>query len=367
MISADDERWMRRALALAARGLRTCPPNPVVGCLLVNDGRVVGAGWHRRTGEAHAEVLALREAGAAARGACAYVTLEPCSHQGRTPPCAPALVDAGLGRVVVAVIDPDPRVAGRGVDRLRAAGIRVETGPGAPLARRLNRGFFSRVERGRPWLTLKLAASLDGRVALGNGASRWITGPVARAAVHRRRARAGAVMTGVGTVIADDPELTVRLPGVERQPLRAIIDTRLRTPASARLFGGDGPVHLFCVECPPGRRGGLEDRGARIHCVGAEPDGRARLAEVLARLAALEVNELYVEAGPVLTGALLRQNLVDELEIFFGPYLLGPGGRPLAQLPDLDVIPEPPPFAVEWARPIGRDLRVRLRPLPGKP
>ncbi|HEX5314998.1 MAG TPA: bifunctional diaminohydroxyphosphoribosylaminopyrimidine deaminase/5-amino-6-(5-phosphoribosylamino)uracil reductase RibD, partial [Gammaproteobacteria bacterium] len=216
---------MRRALRLAVRGLRSCAPNPAVGCVIVKDGRILGEGFHRRAGEAHAEVLALAAAGADAHGATAYTTLEPCSHRGRTPPCAPALAAAGIARVVAAMEDPNPRVAGGGFAALHAAGIEVETGIEAEKARRINRGFCSRFERGRPWVTLKLAASLDGRSALADGTSRWITGEISRAAVQRERVRAGAVLTGVGTILADDPALDVRLPGAMRQPPRVVLDS----------------------------------------------------------------------------------------------------------------------------------------------
>lgn len=363
MSVSEDARWMRRALALATRGLRTCPPNPAVGCVLVKDGQRIGEGWHRRAGGAHAEAVALRAAGNAARGACAYVTLEPCDHHGRTPPCAPALVTAGITRVVVATTDPNPLVAGRGLARLRQAGLAVETGVVADLARRLNRGYFSRYERGRPWLVLKLAASLDGRVALGNGTSRWISGPVARAAVQRRRARAGAILAGVGTVLADDPALSVRLPGIERQPMRIILDSRLRTASTARLFAGGGPIHIFCVEASSEHRTRLEGAGARVHCIEGDSRGRPRLEEVLEALGKLEINDVYAECGPVLAGALIQNEFVDELELFFGPQLFGPAARPLAMLADLQQIPDPPRLRVEFARRAGRDIRVRLTPV----
>lgn len=351
---------MRRALRLAVRGLRTCAPNPAVGCVIAAGGRIVGEGWHRRAGEAHAEVLALQAAGAAARGATAYVTLEPCSHQGRTPPCAPALAAAGLARVVIAAADSSPQVAGAGLQLLRKAGVQVEQGLCEAEARRINRGFFARHERGRPWVTLKLAASLDGKTALADGSARWITGPVARTAVHRARARAGAILTGAGTVLADDPALTARLPGLVRQPLRAVLDSQLRTPPDARLFQGGGEVHLFCTQAEAPRRRALETAGARVHVLAADPAGRPPLAEVLAALARLEVNEVYAECGPVLAGAFLREGLMDELELFLGPHLFGPAALPLAAAPELAAIPEPPALRITWARRAGRDVRVRL-------
>jgi len=359
--AAADQRFMRRALRLAVPGLRTCAPNPAVGCVIVAGGRVVGEGAHRRTGEPHAEAFALRAAGPAARGATAYVTLEPCNHHGNTPPCAPALIEAGIARVVVAAGDPDERVAGSGLNRLRDAGIRVDMGVCHAEARRVNRGFFTRMERGRPWLTLKLAASLDGKIALADGSSRWITGSVARAAVHRERARAGAVLTGVGTVLADDPALSARVPGAERQPLRAVLDTRLRTTPSGRLFGPGGAVHLFCTEPDAGRRSALETAGAAVHVVAADAAGRPDPAGVLAELARLYVNEVYAECGPTLAGALLASGLVDETELFLGPHLLGPSARPLAILEDLTAIPEPPRLRVVASQRAGRDARIRLQ------
>jgi diaminohydroxyphosphoribosylaminopyrimidine deaminase/5-amino-6-(5-phosphoribosylamino)uracil reductase len=361
-LQSEDEVMMARALRLAVRGLRTCAPNPVVGCVLVKGDKVIGEGFHARAGEAHAEIHALRAAGAAARGATAYTTLEPCSHRGRTPPCVNALIEAGVARIVAATRDLNPRVNGVGLERLHAAGIEVEEGLFEAEARRLNRGFFSRFERGRPWLTLKLAASLDGKSALGDGTSRWITGPIARAAAHRARARAGAVLTGVGTVLADDPALTARLPGVSRQPLRVIFDSRLRTPPTARLFTGNGgAVHIFCLKTDPDRHKALEAAGAVLHTVGADSDGRLEPGKVLRELAALEVNEVYAECGPRLSGALIAGGWVDELELFLGPHFLGSGARPFAMLGDMPVIPDPPAWRTVSAQRAGRDARIRLQ------
>ncbi|MGH8274256.1 MAG: bifunctional diaminohydroxyphosphoribosylaminopyrimidine deaminase/5-amino-6-(5-phosphoribosylamino)uracil reductase RibD [Gammaproteobacteria bacterium] len=358
----DDERMMRRALRLAVRGLRTCAPNPAVGCVIVKDGRIVGEGFHARAGERHAEAIALAAAGAAARGATAYVTLEPCNHHGRTPPCTQALIEAGVSRVVTATEDPDPRVAGMGLAALREAGIEVESGLCEVEARRINRGFFSRHDRGRPWLTLKLAASLDGKGALGDGTSQWITGPTARAAVHRARARSGAILTGVGTVLADDPALTVRLPGVTRQPLRVVLDSHLRTPPTARLFKTDGgPVHIFCLEADGERRQALEAVGATVHCLDDNADGRPEPDAVLRELAALEVNEVYAECGPRLAGTLIAGEWVDELDLFFGPHLFGAGAQPFAMLGDVAVIPDPPAWRTVSAQRAGRDTRIRLQ------
>lgn len=364
--SSTDERGMRRALRLAARGARSAAPNPAVGCVLVKADCLIAEGFHRRAGERHAEALALAAAGEAARGATAYVTLEPCSHAGRTPPCADALIAAGVERVVVASGDPNPRVAGGGLTRLRAAGIQVETGLYAGRARRLNRGFFKRFEQGRPWLTLKIAASLDGKSALADGRSRWITGPVARAAVHRARARAGAVLSGIGTVLADDPSLNVRLAGAARQPLRVVLDSRLRTPPEARLFNTEGgDVHVFCAGADDDRRRALEQAGATVHVVAPGEQGGVRLDAVLDELAGLEVNDVYAECGSTLAGALIAAGAVDELDLFLGPHLLGADARPFAGLQEVTDIPDPPCWRTVASQRAGRDTRIRLQPVRG--
>lgn len=365
MNSADttDSRYMHRALRLAVKGLRTCAPNPAVGCIIVNDDRVIGEGFHARAGEPHAEVFALRQAGEQARGATAYVTLEPCSHHGRTPPCAATLIEAGVSRVVAATRDPNPRVAGNGFAALQTAGIEVHVGLGETQTRRINRGFFSRFERGRPWLTLKLAMSLDGKSALADGTSQWITGPVARAAVHRSRARAGAVLTGVGTVLADDPALNVRLPGVSRQPMRVVLDSKLSTPPNARLFSEvGGPVHLFCTTDDSERRRALEAAGATIHVTDADAEGRPQWEAVLHTLAELGINDVYAECGPRLAGALITSSFVDELDLFQAPHLLGSDARPFAMLGEQTRIPDPPRWCVVRTQRVGRDVRIRLQP-----
>ncbi|MGA7965765.1 MAG: bifunctional diaminohydroxyphosphoribosylaminopyrimidine deaminase/5-amino-6-(5-phosphoribosylamino)uracil reductase RibD [Gammaproteobacteria bacterium] len=359
----QDEHYMRRALRLAVKGLRTCAPNPAVGCVIVNNGRVVSEGFHARAGEPHAELFALRQAGEQARGATAYVTLEPCSHHGRTPPCASALIEAGVSCVVVAARDPNPLVAGNGVKALQDAGIAVQVGLGEAQTRRINRGFFSRFERGRPWLTLKLAASLDGKSALADGTSQWITGPVARVAVHRSRARAAAVLTGVGTVLADDPALNVRLPIVSRQPVRVVLDSKLSTPQKARLFSeAGGPVHFFCTTDDGERRTALEEAGATIHVVAADANGHPQWEPVLHALAELGINEVYAECGPRMAGALIGASLVDELDLFQGPHLLGPGARAFAVLDEQTWIPDPPRWRVVRTQRVGRDARIRLQP-----
>lgn len=316
---------MRRALQLAERGLWTTTPNPRVGCVLVRDGQVVGEGWHVRAGEPHAEVHALRQAGALAQGATAYVTLEPCAHTGRTPPCAEALIEAGVGRVVAAMEDPNPQVSGRGLARLRAAGLVVACGVEEELARELNPGFIRRMGHGRPWVRAKLALSLDGKCALANGESQWITSAAARAEGHRWRARSCAVATGSGTSRRDDPALTVRAMPTSRQPQRLVLDTRLEMPLDARVLGEGGHTTLFAGEAADWqRRRALEQAGATVKTL-PEHQGRLDLASWVDEWGRMELNEVLVEAGPRLTGALLEAELVDELLLFMAPVLLGEG------------------------------------------
>lgn len=364
--SAFDRLAMTRAHELAARGLETTHPNPRVGCVVARGTHIVGEGWHAYAGEPHAEVLALEAAGAAARGATAYVTLEPCAHHGRTPPCVDALIAAGIARVVFAVGDPHPAVDGKGAAALRAAGIGVEAGLMQKEARELNPGFFMRHERGRPFVRVKLAASLDGRTALAGGESRWITGEAARADVQRWRARSSAVMTGIGTVLADDPRLDVREPaGVRRQPLRVVLDTELRTPAHARLLAAPGEVIVMTCSRDASRHAALAAKGVRIVPIvaaGATPAARVDLAAALAALAQLEVNELLVEAGPALAGAFIEAALVDELLLYVAPVLLGPQGRPLAALSEPRSLTDAPRFTIVEQAAVGEDVRLRLRP-----
>jgi diaminohydroxyphosphoribosylaminopyrimidine deaminase/5-amino-6-(5-phosphoribosylamino)uracil reductase len=367
MISDFDRFAMQRALTLAARGLETTDPNPRVGCVIAQRGRVVGEGWHERAGEAHAEIAALRAAGGQSAGATAYVTLEPCCHQGRTPPCVEALIAARVARVVIAAGDPNPLVNGKGVAALRAAGIVVESGLMEEEAAELNGGFFRRMRVGRPLTRVKLAMSLDGRTALANGESRWITGEAAREDVHRWRARSSAVLTGIGTVLADDPRLDVRLPDaggvVRRQPLRVVLDSQLRTPPQARLLETPGEVLIFTALVSPEdpRAAGLTERGVRLESL--PPDGeRVSLPAVLDRLGELEMNEVFVEAGATLAGELLRQSLADELLLYVGPRLLGPSARGLVALPPLARLADAPSFRLLEMQQVGEDLRLRLRP-----
>ena len=361
MFSAADHEFMARALRLAEFGLFSTTPNPRVGCVIVKDGAVVGEGWHRQAGEAHAEPLALQAAGTAARGATVYVSLEPCSHHGRTPPCADALAAAGVARVVAAMRDPNPQVAGRGLALLEAAGIAVECGLLEREARELNLGFVSRMTRGRPWLRLKLAASLDGKTALANGASQWITGAAARRDGHRWRARACAVVTGIGTVRDDDPQLNVREVDTFRQPLKVVVDSRLELPLTARLFAGGGV--LVATACDdPARIEALRRRGAEVAFL---PDARGRvdLHALMEELAQRGINEAHVEAGSRLNGALLAAGLADELLIYLAPCLLGGAARSMFDLPALESLQEKHALSVRDLRLVGADMRVVARVL----
>ncbi len=378
MFSAQDSIWMAQALQLAERGLHTTNPNPRVGCVLVRAGSVVGEGWHERAGEPHAEVHALQAAGDAARGAAAYVTLEPCNHHGRTPPCADALIHAGVTRVVVAVQDPNPQVAGQGIAKLREADIEVECGLMEAAARELNIGFFTRMTRGTPWIRSKIAMSLDGRTALANGESKWITGDAARQDVQHWRARSCAILTGIGTVLADDPQLNVRestppfssenMPshpltrgGWEglRQPLRAVVDNALRMPPNARLLQQHGAV-VYTATQDAQKIASLEQAGARV-VVLPDASGQVDVAAVLRDLAAQGCNEVLVEAGSKLNGALLKVGLVDELVLYFAPQLLGDMARGMAQMGELTSLGQR--VDLEWkdVRHVGKDLRIVAR------
>lgn len=359
--AALDRRHMARALELAQRGLWTTDPNPRVGCVIAHGEHVIAEGWHERAGGPHAETMALATAGAEARGATAYVTLEPCCHHGRTPPCADALIAAGIARVVYAMRDPNPRVDGGGIARLCSAGIAVEGGVLDREARELNPGFVSRMERRRPWVIVKIAASLDGGTALANGESRWITGEGARQDVQELRARASALLTGSGTALRDDPRLDVRLPGATRQPLRVVLDSRLRLSPRARIVSPPGRVLVLCAAEDPARAAALRDAGAEVAVVAPAPGG-IDLAAALALLAAREINEVVAECGARLAGALLAARLVDELVLYQAPVLLGGGARPLAELPPLQSMGERLEFTVLEQRLVGADLRVRLRP-----
>ncbi|HRP24720.1 bifunctional diaminohydroxyphosphoribosylaminopyrimidine deaminase/5-amino-6-(5-phosphoribosylamino)uracil reductase RibD [Thauera sp.] len=359
--SATDHAAMARALALAACGLDTTPPNPRVGCVLIKDGEIVGEGWHRRAGEAHAEIHALRMAGERAQGATAYVSLEPCSHFGRTPPCADALIEAGIARVVAAMEDPNPLVAGRGMARLRAAGIVTEHGLLEVAARELNIGFVSRMARGRPWLRLKAAATLDGKTALNNGVSQWITGAAARRDGHRWRARACAILTGIGTVREDDPQLTVRDVPCERQPLRILIDARLDVSPQARILQG-APVLIATAVEDAARMAPLLDRGHQF-VVTANQAGKVDLPALLQELGRRDINEVHAEAGLKLNGSLLREGCVDELLLYLAPMLAGDLAQGLFNLPELASLQAATRLKIHDLRMVGEDLRLIARPL----
>src|SRR5688572_7753889 len=344
---------MRRALALAERGLYTATPNPRVGCVITQGEAVVAEGWHERAGDAHAEARALEAAGDKARGATVYVNLEPCSHYGRTPPCAGALINARVARVVAALRDPNPQAA-RGGEALAAAGIRFEHGLLADEARELNIGFFSRVQRGRPWVRLKIAATLDGRSALASGASQWITGPDARRDAHHWRARACAILTGIGTVAADDPQLTVREVETPRQPLRVIVDSRLETPRNARILHGPR-VLLFAA-----KEGPSPDNADVV--VLPNPRGKVELARMLEELARRGINELQVEAGFRLNGSLVREGCVDEFLLYLNASFLGDAAQGMLELPAVDALSERVRLKLLAVDRLGDDLRIVARP-----
>jgi diaminohydroxyphosphoribosylaminopyrimidine deaminase/5-amino-6-(5-phosphoribosylamino)uracil reductase len=375
MFTRLDHQYMARALQLAEQGLYTTDPNPRVGCVLVRDGEIVGEGFHARAGEPHAERHAMAEAGDRARGATAYVTLEPCSHTGRTGPCADALVAAGVARVVVAMEDPNPQVAGNGMQTLAAAGIETASGLLEADARALNPGFISRMTRQRPYLRIKIAASVDGRTAMASGESQWITGPAAREDVQRLRARSSAVITGVGTVLADRPSYTVRpqqwaLTDYQqhsggsdrvRQPLRVILDRTLQTPPGVPVVSAPGHCLLVAGEQHPGRQNALESAGAEVMLLPASGSG-IDLQQLLIELNRRECNEVLVECGATLAGAFVREGLFDELIVYMAPALLGSSARPLLGLPQLASMSEKVSLQWQDVRQVGNDLRLTLVP-----
>ncbi|MEJ2273909.1 MAG: bifunctional diaminohydroxyphosphoribosylaminopyrimidine deaminase/5-amino-6-(5-phosphoribosylamino)uracil reductase RibD [Woeseiaceae bacterium] len=361
MSGAADSAHMARALQLAARGRYTARPNPMVGCVIVSDGSVVGEGWHEKAGEAHAEIHALQAAGDKAAGATVYVTLEPCAHQGKTPPCADALIAAGVGKVFAAMEDPFDDVAGRGLERLRDAGIAVEVGLMQDAAEQLNEGFLSRVRRGRPFVRLKLAASLDGATAMQDGESQWVTGPAARRDVQRLRAASGAIVTGIGTVLADDPSLNVRDDGIETrglQPLRVVLDTHLRMPADAQMLTLPGETLVCCApDCDTSRlaAGNVEAREFGAH------GDRVNVFEVLAALAEREINDVLVEAGPQVAGYFVEKELVDELVIYLAPHIMGSETRGMFATPHWLALGDRQALQMTDLRRVGEDLRISAR------
>lgn len=362
--TAVDQQYMARALRLAERGLFSTGPNPRVGCVVVRDGQLVGEGWHRRAGEPHAEVNALAAAGQAARGATVYVTLEPCCHHGRTPPCTEALLNAGIKRVVAACKDPNPRVAGQGLEQLAGAGIATSLGLMAVQAQALNPGFFKRMRTGLPYVRCKLAMSLDGRTAMASGESRWITAATARRDVHRLRARSDGILTGSGTLLADDPQLTVRdvdTPWDLVQPCRFVLDSRLRMPVSARILQAPGRVVVLYSQHDPQRAQDLIAAGAELWPIEPDSAGRVEPRQALAAIGAAGINELLVEAGPTLSGVLLQTGLLDELVVYLAPHLMGHEARPLLLLPGLADLADRIPVTITDMRAVGPDLRLTAR------
>jgi diaminohydroxyphosphoribosylaminopyrimidine deaminase / 5-amino-6-(5-phosphoribosylamino)uracil reductase len=376
-----DIHYMARAMYLARKGLYTTDPNPRVGCVLVKDNRIIGEGWTQKAGQAHAEVDALKKATENPAGATAYVTLEPCSHHGKTPPCCEALINAGIKRVIAAMQDPNPKVAGNGFVHLRAAGVEVSVGMLEEDARALNRGFIMRMTKQRPFVRSKLAMSLDGRTAMASGESKWITSPEARADVHRLRAESSAILTGINTVLADDPSLTARIDKEVVQPIRVVLDSNLQMPTTAKMVSLSAstliltctPVRLYAPEgielapqaLPSVVEGhnrklvGLENAGFEVYCL-PEKNSRLDLAEVMKFLAEQEINEVLVEAGAVLNGALLMENLVDEWIIYMAPKILGDQGRGLFTLPGLDKLAESKEMKFEDIRRVGSDIKIHL-------
>ena len=366
--SLGEHRWMARALQLARRGFLTTRPNPRVGCLLIHSGAIVAEGWHERAGGPHAEIMALEKAGAMSRGATAILNLEPCGHHGRTPPCDQALIDAGVRSVVVAMEDPNPLVAGRGLQRLRDAGLGVRQGLMEAQAEALNAGFITRMRLGRPRVVVKLASSLDGRTAMASGESRWITGAAARADVHRLRGASCAILTGIGTVLADDPRLTPRdVPGLEDMPppLRVVLDSRLRMSPQAAMLEQPGTTLVITASENAAARQALEQAGAEVAKVAAT-DGRLDPSAVMRLLGEREINDLLVESGAELAGALLQSQLVDELILYQAPHFLGGEALPLVDLPGLERISDRLRLKLTDSRMVGDDLRLQLQPVTGE-
>ncbi len=369
MSGAVDQRFMARAIQLAQRGLYTTHPNPRVGCLIVKDDEIIAEGFHRRAGEPHAERNALAAAGASARGATVYVTLEPCCHHGRTPPCTDALIDSGVGRVVVAMPDPNPLVAGQGLGELRQAGIPVTEGVMREQAEALNPGFIKRMTRGLPYVRCKMATSLDGRTAMADGESQWITSPAARADVQRLRARSAAIVTGIGTLLADDPSMNVRIPAQELgldpgvalpHPLRVVLDPDLETPADAKMLSLPGPTLIICSDEQPIHGAALEAAGAQIVMLPGDTQ-RLDLHQVLSYLGEQEINEVLLESGATLAGAMFEQGLVDELILYQAPHLMGSEGRGLFLLPAIRRMADRIALEVTDLRQVGPDIRITAR------
>jgi len=359
MLSAQDSLWMAQALRLAEQGLFSTSPNPRVGCVLVKNDKLIGSGWHQQAGKAHAEPIALSDAGNAAQNATAYITLEPCNHHGRTPPCTEALIAAGVARVVIAMQDPNPLVASAGITRLRAAGIAVECGLMETAARNLNIGFVTRMTRGTPWVRSKIAMSLDGRTALANGVSQWITGDAAREDVQHWRARSCAVLTGINTVLADDAQLNVRTIHTVRQPQRVVVDSQLRIPLTARILSG-GNLLIYTASNSAEKIAALKDKGASVYLL-PDKNHQVDLTAMLYDLSKRGCNEILLEAGSTLNGAMLKSKLIDELVIYLAPQLLGDGARGMVQLGELTHLDQRINLNWQDMRQVGNDLRITAR------
>lgn len=358
MFSPADYAFMSHALRLAEKGLYSTTPNPRVGCVIIQNEQIVGSGWHDRTGQPHAEINALNVAGAAAREATAYITLEPCSHYGRTPPCADALIDAGVAKVVIAMQDPNPIVSGRGCALLEQAGITVQIGLLQAEARALNVGFVTRMLHKRPWIRLKAAASLDGKTALNNGVSQWITGEAARQDGHRWRARSCAIVTGIGTVKSDNPQLTVRHVETSRQPKKVVVDSHLAIPLDAKLLQGEEEVFIFTAnDGNPEKKAELSKMNVRVFVL-PNTEGAVDLGKMMAMLADFGMNELLIEAGCGLNGALVRAGLADEMIIFLAPHLLGDDAQGMIKLPELISLEQKKTLRIQDLRMVGQDIRV---------
>jgi len=362
MFTASDYSYMAQAIRLAREGLYTTHPNPRVGCVIVNQGEVVGYGYHVEAGGPHAEIHALQMAGDRAKGATVYVTLEPCCHHGRTPPCTNALINAGVARVIAAMQDPNPQVAGEGLSLLANHGIETDVGLLEQQAQALNPGFLQRMRIGRPYVRCKLAMSLDGRTAMASGDSKWITSDAARADVQHWRAQSSAIMTGAGTVLADDPAMTVRLDGVTRQPLRVIIDTNLSTPADARILKQPGQTLIFTCSDEDSVVEQLTNEQVQVIVLGKN-DENVDLREALLYLAGQHINEILLETGATLSGAMLQAKLIDEMLIYIAPKLMGDNARALFKLPGMETMADSMELDIKDVRMVGRDLRVTAIPI----
>ncbi len=362
MFCRDDYYFMSRALALAKKGYYTTDPNPNVGCVLVKQGKIIAEGWHAKAGREHAEIVALQNAGET-QAATAYVTLEPCNHQGKTPPCCDALIEAGIRRVVVAMQDPNPLVAGSGLQRLRAAGMDVECGILEQDANALNCGFVKRMQTGLPWVISKMAMSLDGRTAMASGESRWITSPQARQDVHRLRARSSAIMTGIATVLADDCALTARLPADIDvvQPIRVVLDSTLQMPLDAKMLSLPGRTLILACLDNAEKKQALQQCGAEVFILPADENQRVDLYAAMKLLGQCPINQVLIEAGPTLNGALLKSGLVDEWVVYMAPSLLGDGGRGLFKMPQLHCMADKIELSVRQIRAVGPDIRLTWR------